>query len=235
MIDLTLKKTKIDADGSQVFDVILPTSDIDTGESTEDTIGTTRLAPDPRLAALNHHPDCKFHVWCWEYSWHETDCTCPPDPRICELEARLEWREDGLDGIYCRDETIRLLETSTEELEAENKSLVKFLTMDDVSHAMLTRIKELEAARKVELAGADELRSDVVKQASLIKWQYRKGKKLQAQIDRTQALVGEQAEDEGLWCDPQHIVEDILQHALRKLHAVIEDDQNALAALGEKE
>ena len=37
-----------------------------------------------------------------------------------------------------------------------------------------------------------------------------------------QAVVDEQAEDEGLWIVPMHISEDFLQRALRRLHAVIE-------------
>ncbi len=38
-------------------------------------------------------------------------------------------------------------------------------------------------------------------------------------------VVDEQAEDEGLWFVPVTITEDILQRALRRLHAVIEDDR----------
>jgi hypothetical protein len=36
------------------------------------------------------------------------------------------------------------------------------------------------------------------------------------------AVVGEQAEDNGLWFIPATITEDYLQRALRRLHAVIE-------------
>lgn len=46
---------------------------------------------------------------------------------------------------------------------------------------------------------------------------------LKAQLDRIQALVDEQANDEGLWFKHVYITEDVLQQALRKLHAVIED------------
>ena len=45
--------------------------------------------------------------------------------RIKEMEAenkalreRLEWREDGHDGIYCRDETIRLLDSLMRSAES---------------------------------------------------------------------------------------------------------------------
>ena len=37
-------------------------------------------------------------------------------------------------------------------------------------------------------------------------------------------LTAEQAEDEGLWCHAEHIAEDQLQRALRKLTAVIEGE-----------
>jgi molybdopterin converting factor small subunit len=37
---------------------------------------------------------------------------------ITELKERLEWREDGHDGIYCRDETIKLLEDRITELKS---------------------------------------------------------------------------------------------------------------------
>ena len=35
-------------------------------------------------------------------------------------------------------------------------------------------------------------------------------------------VVKEQAEDEGLWCEPVYITEAILQRALRRLHAAVE-------------
>jgi len=28
------------------------------------------------IRGTNHHPDCKFWKWNWEYSWDVTDCTC---------------------------------------------------------------------------------------------------------------------------------------------------------------
>lgn len=36
-------------------------------------------------------------------------------------------------------------------------------------------------------------------------------------------MVSEQAEDEGLWCDAENVVEAYLQQELRKLHAAIEE------------
>lgn len=47
--------------------------------------------------------------------------------------------------------------------------------------------------------------------------------RLQARIDKIVALTSEQAEDKSLWFDAHYITEDILQKALRRLHAVIED------------
>jgi hypothetical protein len=47
-------------------------------------------------------------------------------------------------------------------------------------------------------------------------------------------VVSRQAEDEGLWFKPQLITEDYLQKALRKLHAVIDDDQELLLVLRAK-
>jgi 2-methylisocitrate lyase-like PEP mutase family enzyme len=41
-------------------------------------------------------------------------------------------------------------------------------------------------------------------------------------IEEIQAVVDEQAEDEGLWFIARTITEDILQRALRRLHEVIE-------------
>lgn len=48
-------------------------------------------------------------------------------------------------------------------------------------------------------------------------------------------VVREQAEDEGLWFIPTTITEDILQRALRRLHAAVEGvspTEVALRALG---
>jgi hypothetical protein len=36
-------------------------------------------------------------------------------------------------------------------------------------------------------------------------------------------IVDEQAEDEGLWCDAENVVEAYLQQELRKLHAAVEE------------
>jgi hypothetical protein len=45
------------------------------------------------------------------------------------------------------------------------------------------------------------------------------------------AVVDEQANDDGLWFVPHTITEDILQRALRRLHAVIEDKSPEECAL----
>ncbi len=41
-------------------------------------------------------------------------------------------------------------------------------------------------------------------------------------------LVNEQAEDESLWFIPEYVTEEYLQKALRKLHAVIEGNEEML-------
>ena len=41
------------------------------------------------------------------------------DAEIAELKARLEYNEDGWDGIACRDETIRLLEQGRDQLHEQ--------------------------------------------------------------------------------------------------------------------
>lgn len=41
-------------------------------------------------------------------------------------------------------------------------------------------------------------------------------------MDDLKRLVNEQAEDEGLWCNAQNVVEAYLQQELRRLHAAIE-------------
>lgn len=41
-------------------------------------------------------------------------------------------------------------------------------------------------------------------------------------MENPKAVVNEQAEDGGLWCIPESIVEDMLQKALRRLHAAVE-------------
>ena len=41
------------------------------------------------------------------------------DAEIAELKARLEYNEDGWDGIACRDETIRLLEQDRDQLHEQ--------------------------------------------------------------------------------------------------------------------
>lgn len=46
-------------------------------------------------------------------------------------------------------------------------------------------------------------------------------------LAKIQAVVDEQAEDEGLWCRAEHIFEDYLQLALRRLHRAIEAKANA--------
>ena len=43
-------------------------------------------------------------------------------------------------------------------------------------------------------------------------------------INPIQALVDEQAEDEGLWYDAETVAEAYAQAALRRLHAVIEEE-----------
>jgi hypothetical protein len=45
-------------------------------------------------------------------------------------------------------------------------------------------------------------------------------------LEEIQAVVDEQAEDEGLWFIAETITEDILQRALRRLHEVIERKTN---------
>ncbi len=44
------------------------------------------------------------------------------------------------------------------------------------------------------------------------------------------ALVAEQAEDEGLWCEARTIVEAYLMQELRRLHALIEARANGEGA-----
>ena len=53
------------------------------------------------------------------------DCTecAEQKAEIARLRTRLEWREDGYDGIFCRDETIRLQDKAIDELRAENHKL----------------------------------------------------------------------------------------------------------------
>lgn len=41
-------------------------------------------------------------------------------------------------------------------------------------------------------------------------------------LEDAKTVVAEQAEDEGLWFIPHTITEDILQRALRRLHAAVE-------------
>jgi len=50
----------------------------------------------------------------------------------------------------------------------------------------------------------------------------KKVKQLEDRIDKIQAKVDEQANDEGLWFNHKYITEDYLQCALRELHAVVE-------------
>ena len=48
--------------------------------------------------------------------------------------------------------------------------------------------------------------------------------------EKLREIVAEQAEDESLWFFPEYITEDILQRALRRLHAVIEGDEEIMRA-----
>jgi hypothetical protein len=52
-----------------------------------------------------------------------TDCH-----RIRELEARLEWRSDGHDGIYCRDQTIAALEAEVARLRQVHMDSIAIAT-----------------------------------------------------------------------------------------------------------
>lgn len=49
-------------------------------------------------------------------------------------------------------------------------------------------------------------------------------KELEARLNAIQVTVNEQAEDEDLWFVSNCITEDMLQQALRHLHAVIEGE-----------
>jgi hypothetical protein len=42
--------------------------------------------------------------------------------------------------------------------------------------------------------------------------------------EKVRAITDQQAEDDSLWFAPRYITEDILQRALRRLHAAIEGD-----------
>lgn len=43
-------------------------------------------------------------------------------------------------------------------------------------------------------------------------------------MEDPKVVVDEQADDCGLWCQPGTIVEDMLQKALRRLHAAVEGE-----------
>ena len=53
--------------------------------------------------------------------------------------------------------------------------------------------------------------------------QVMKVRRLEDRIDKIQAKVDEQAEDEGLWFNHKYITEDYLQRAIRELHKVVEE------------
>lgn len=57
---------------------------------------------------------------------------------------------------------------------------------------------------------------------------------LRARVAAIQAVVDEQAEDDGLWFRAQYATEAYLQRALRHLHAVVEG-HDALSSLSAKE
>lgn len=78
--------------------------------------------------------------------------------RIAELEARLEVHDSGFDGIYCRDETIRLQDERIKELEAELsriRGLATDYAKENIRDADLVRehINEL----KVDIAQFDAM------------------------------------------------------------------------------
>jgi len=60
---------------------------------------------------------------------------------------------------------------------------------------------------------------------------YTVGKCLACDNERLRSAVSEQAEDDGLWFIAETAPEAYLQNALRYLHALIEQDARALAAL----
>ena len=69
------------------------------------------------------------------------------EAKVAELETRLEWREDGHDGIYCRDETISLMTDRIKDLETENNDLMTISIPElqlDLKDAQAT-IKRVEA------------------------------------------------------------------------------------------
>lgn len=51
-------------------------------------------------------------------------------------------------------------------------------------------------------------------------------RKQRAALNNIQKEVDEQAEDEGLWCSAERIVEAYIQQELRKLHSIIESNTN---------
>ena len=50
-------------------------------------------------------------------------------------------------------------------------------------------------------------------------------RRLHAQSDALRQIVDEQAEDEGLWCRAETVMEAYLQQALRRLHAAVEGEK----------
>ncbi len=49
--------------------------------------------------------------------------------------------------------------------------------------------------------------------------------------EEIQELIEKQANDISLWCQPQTVMESILQRELRRLHAMIEGDMEILSLI----
>lgn len=101
-----------------------------------------------------------------------------PDPRVSELEARLEIDEHGWDGISCRDETIKWQDIKIAELEAklqQMNSLCEFneRTMSDVA----SKYEALEAQIAALLVAIE------AKDAALNLWKVASGNAEESELD----------------------------------------------------
>jgi len=134
-----------------------------------------------------------------------------------------EWSDSELRAIWC-DVGGKFHGPKVEHGTMPESVLLPFLRglfeKSSRNHALTEQIATLQ--EKVRLKDV----SIAIRNAECIDLE-KENARLQAQVDSIQAVVNEQAEDEGLWHECEYLSEEYIQSALRRLHRVIEGEQVA--------
>jgi hypothetical protein len=94
--------------------------------------------------AANHSPECNFHKWDFNFSWADSDCSCPS--QAAEIE-RLEFENQGYESrerSYCAQ-----IEGHDAEIEIMGKAMgeaITYLQRGQLHKALSLTINTLEKA-----------------------------------------------------------------------------------------